>query len=179
MKNKKWMLPASVGALLLTLLAGILIGKLWSGTGSEEEVSDWLSDPVENEDGRLKEKNLELLGQVVLLKKMLGEIDGTVVILGPTGSFPIARGRLVWDAAKMEGFIHAVKLKSSGGSWFVEGYDKGKRSIRCEVAAPDAEGKIQQVFRPQGRLLGWDEFRLIHQNEQGKQEVVLVGQRSL
>lgn|GEM_PF-1141939 len=179
MKIKKWILPASIGVLALTLLAGILIGRLTGPNQESEEVSDWLDPPLEDESSRLKEKNLELLGQVILLKKMLGEVDGELVLLGPAGSFPISRGRLVWDAAQMEGFIHAVKLKPATGRWFVQGYNKGLALGLCEVGGPDEEGLLQEMFRPEGRLLSWDEFRLIHENEQGEQEVALVGKRSL
>lgn len=179
MKTKKWMLPACIGVLVLTLLAGILIGRL-AGTGGQiEAASDWLEEPAADESGRLKEKNLELLGQVILLKKMLGEIEAEVVLMGPGGSYPISRGRLIWDAARMEGFIHAVKLKPATGRWFVQGYHQGKPLGLCVVAAPDAEGLLQEMFKPEGRLLSWDEFRLIRESEQGEQEVVLVGKRSL
>ncbi len=179
MKTKKWILPACICVLLLTLLAGILIGRLTATGEQAEAASDWLEEPVENESGRLKEKNLELLGQVILLKKMLGEIEAEVVLLGPGGSYPISRGRLIWDTARMEGFIHAVKLKPTVGKWFVQGYYQGKPLGLCEVPAPDADGLLQEMFKPEERLLSWDEFRLIRENEQGEQEVALVGKRSL
>ncbi|MEM6601012.1 MAG: hypothetical protein AAF649_06475, partial [Verrucomicrobiota bacterium] len=142
------------------------------------DASEWLEAPAEDTGGDLKEKNLELLGQVMLLKKMLGEIDAEVVLLGPVGSYPISRGRLIWDTAGMEGFIHAVQLKPAAGKWFVQGYDEGRPLGLWEVPAPDREGLLQESFRPQGRLLSWDEFRLIREDEQGEQEVVLVGKRS-
>lgn len=169
-----------MGVLLVTLLAGVVIGRLTSSGEPAQEVSEWLEEaPPENEAERIKEKNLELLGQIVLLKKMLGEIDGEVVLLGPAGSFPISRGRLVWDAAKMEGFVHAVQLKPISGQWFVQGYDEGKPLGLCKVPAPNADGLLQEMFKPEGRVLSWDEFRLIRIREDGEQEVALVGKRSL
>lgn len=180
MKAKKWVLPASIGILLITLLAGVMIGKMLPGSGEAEETSDWLNETEDSaESGSLTQKNMELLGQIILLKKMLGEVDGEVVLLGPVGSYPISRGRLVWDASRMQGFIHAVQLKPATGKWYVDGYFQGKVVARCMVPAPDSEGILQEMFLPEKRLLSWDEFKLVRENEQGEQETVLVGKRSL
>jgi len=180
MKAKKWIIPACMAALILTLLAGFLLGRL---TAPGEQVytgADWLEEaPSETSRVPLKEKNLELLGQVILLKKMLGEIEAEVVLLGPGGSYPISRGRLIWDAAGMEGFIHAVQLKPATGKWFVQGYFEGKPLGLWSVPAPNEEGLLQEMFKPQSRVLNWDEFRLIRKNEAGEQEIALVGKRSL
>ncbi|MEM6601419.1 MAG: hypothetical protein AAF649_08545, partial [Verrucomicrobiota bacterium] len=72
MKGKQWMLPATMGVLLLTLLAGIMIGRFTAPDQQAADASEWLEAPAEDTGGDLKEKNLELLGQVMLLKKMLG-----------------------------------------------------------------------------------------------------------
>lgn len=179
MKNKKWIMTGAVAVLAVTLLAGVLIGRLMAPGVMDEEVSDWLEAPQESQDTDLKQKNLELLGQVILLKKMLGEIDGEVVLLGPAGTHPIARGRLVWDPARMEGFIHAVHLTPHPGKWYVQGYLKGQLQARAEVGMPDRDGLLQEIFKPDKRLLAWDEFRLIHIKDNGEPEVALVGKRSL
>ena len=61
----------------------------------------------------MDERSRQLLvvqGENSLLKRMLGQVDGRVVLLGPTAQGGEARGKLVWDEARQAGYIHITRL---------------------------------------------------------------------
>lgn len=159
---------------------GFFLGRMTAAPGeSGETVDDWLEPAAVAEDAgeRLKQKNLELLGQVMLLKKMLGEVEGQVVLLGPVGEHGIARGRLVWDPVRMEGFVHAVQLPDGGARWSLEILDGDELLTRCPLPAPGDSRQIQAVFRPEKKILSWDRFQLVRTNATNQTEVILAGIR--
>jgi hypothetical protein len=56
---------------------------------------------------------LVVQGENSLLKRMLGQVDGRVVLLGPTAHGAEARGKLVWDEARQAGYVHITRLTPS------------------------------------------------------------------
>lgn len=168
------------GVFLLAGSGGFFLGRTTTPSSStEESVDDWLGAPADTESPlkRMKEKNLELLGKIMLLKKMLGEIEGELVLMGPVGERATSRGRLVWDSARMEGFIHAVQLPAGPAVWQVEIFHKNQLLTQCPLPAPDVGGILQAGFRPNKRILEWDRFQLVRQSQGQEMEVVLAGVR--
>jgi len=164
----------SVFCLLASAGFGYWLGSFSGESGAEAGAeTDWLT---ESKEPRATDKEvMELRGQVMLLKKMLGEIDGHVVLLGPVGPTPVARGRLVWDAARMQGFLHAVHLPTEPAAWTLDIRYEGKTVASCPLPSPKA-GVIQSVFRPGQRVLQWDRF-VVSRRENETVEEVLVGIR--
>ncbi|MEM6822719.1 MAG: hypothetical protein AAF558_12365 [Verrucomicrobiota bacterium] len=162
--------------LVIGLITGLAIGWFVGGGASDAGLSMIHEEPSQAMASQ-PEKLLEARAQVTLLKKMLGEIESDLILMAPVGSQPIARGRLVWDSTRMEGFLYAIHLESSAEVWELEIVSDGKNVATCQVSAPTEGGKVQSVFRPSNRVLKWDEFRLIGVASSGEREVVLVGKR--
>ncbi|MGF1678422.1 MAG: hypothetical protein ACFCUX_04415 [Candidatus Methylacidiphilales bacterium] len=160
---------------LLLLLLGFAMGRI---TLPADQSRLPRVPEVTQASGDVVEQKLQLAGQVILLKKMLGEVDGEVVLMGPVGRHPISRGRLVWDSLNMEGFLHAVHLGSVSGQWKVEVFHQDRLVTSMPVTPPDSEERIQCFFKSSQRVLAWDTFRLIQLLPDGAEEIILLGKRA-
>jgi len=117
--------------LLLAAVAGALFGRHYLPVVVE--------GPVQSEYLSLKSEN-------VLLKKMLGQVEGDVVVLGPAGESKTS-GRLVWDKILQGGFLYLSGLPEAvpGNITLWVGED-AKQLVSCgEFAIED--GRIQSAYR--------------------------------
>jgi len=57
-----------------------------------------------------QEEALSIQGENSLLKKMLGQVESQIVILGPIGKKSDVQGKLVWDKTLQQGFFHVEGL---------------------------------------------------------------------
>jgi hypothetical protein len=125
-------------------------------------------------------RELQLDAEITLLKRALGELSGTVALLGPEENGAKARGKLVWDTHMQKGFIQVSHLFPIGDDqvfrlWAV---DKNGKHTLCEMLRVDSSGRVQQsfgvtkpVFRPEHF-----EVRLQQASVQTQEgEVILAG----
>ncbi|MDZ4787380.1 MAG: hypothetical protein SH807_00370 [Blastochloris sp.] len=57
------------------------------------------------------EEFLSVKGENTLLKKMLGQMEGKIILLGPVGKNSQLQGKLVWDKTLQQGFLHLSGLE--------------------------------------------------------------------
>jgi hypothetical protein len=93
-----------------------------------------------------QEDFLSVKGENTLLKKMLGQVEGEIVILGPVGKQSGVQGKLVWDKTMQQGFLHAegmdatltyqLVLKSRQGAEVVVAEESGQTLWQIQFKTP-------------------------------------------
>lgn len=126
--------------LLAGLLAGLLLFYGASLLPGKKTVR--IAQPVQAPDTVLHEEMLSVKGENALLKKMLGQVEGEVLILGPAGKKSAVHGKLVWDMPMQQGFLHAEDLDPALAYQLVLKTKQGAAVVVAECAG-------QQVWQIQ------------------------------
>lgn len=150
LKNAWWGWPIALVVVILS--AGYHISnldyqlsKLREQAGVEVSSEQSLQDAV----AQLKEENLSL-------KQMVGQVEGKVIIMGPTADGRIAYGKVAWDDARQTGYFHATHLQKTEIG-YVYRFFMGKSEtemILCRSFQPEEDGRASFSFRPKKRMLG-------------------------
>jgi hypothetical protein len=92
---------------------------------------------------------LALQSENILLKKMLGQISGQIVVLGPASEKAgSAVGKIVWDKATQGGYLYAGNLPDTSLQYSLWIQDDGGERFYCGQFAVGANGEIQASFQP-------------------------------
>ncbi|MDR0533195.1 MAG: hypothetical protein LBH01_04500 [Verrucomicrobiales bacterium] len=136
---------AVIMLLFLAVVVGVAVlvyknlnGESWSVAGN-----NWFGDRVSRSD------YLALQAENTLLKKMLGQIAGQVVILGPSSDkvdSPV--GKIVWDKATQGGYLFAKGLPDTAVNYSLWMQDENGERYYCGVFSVGANGEIQSPFQP-------------------------------
>lgn len=141
-----------VGLLFLVLLAG---GVAWVWKEDSAPAAKTGSLPSEPE-----QELLLLRAENRMLKAMLGQVDGKVLLLGPTSSGRKGYAKVVWDESLQSGYFYATQLPAQSPS---EVYQlslgaPGQPLAKCCTFVPDKDGRVRQAFSSAVRLFGASEF---------------------
>ncbi|MDR2463275.1 MAG: hypothetical protein LBD30_05810 [Verrucomicrobiales bacterium] len=91
---------------------------------------------------------LRVQAENVLLKKMLGQVAGRVVVLGAASEKSgEAAGRLVWYKAVQGGSLLARNLPDAGALYSLWIGNEGGKLYYCGVFAANADGEAQGAFQ--------------------------------
>ena len=90
---------------------------------------------------------LALKGENTLLKKMLGQVEGDVVVLGPVGNAGKTSGKLVWDRTLQGGFVHVNSLPDSHATYSLWAAESADKLVFCGIFTPDERELIQAPFK--------------------------------
>lgn len=102
------------------------------------------------------EELLSLRAENTLLKKMLGQVEGRVAVLGPASAGGTARGKLVWDEALQRGYLYADHLPlplPQGKALYLWAWSDRPNPVPCARIEVSGEGPVTRAFAPSERLL--------------------------
>jgi len=116
----------SKGLLLGVILALGLFYGVQRLTGNKAAVT-----PVEH--SAEAQEMLSVKGENTLLKKMLGQVEGEVLIVGPVAKKAEIHGKLVWDNSMQQGFLHVQGLNPAAGYELVLVTQKGRSVVVSEL----------------------------------------------
>lgn len=141
-----------VGLLFIVVLAGG-VAWIWKEDSAPQEKTGGLPSEQEQELLLLRAENRMLRG-------MLGQVDGKVLLLGPTSSGRKGYAKVVWDESLQSGYFYATQLPAQSPS---EVYQlsmgvAGQPLVKCCTFVPDKDGRVQQAFSPAVRSFGVTEF---------------------
>jgi hypothetical protein len=144
-----WLKPVLLLIILLPLFAGGVLVSSWFAMRTEEKKKRALPAPPED--------IIALRAENTLLKKMLGQVEGKVAVLGPvSGTTSSPRGKLVWDESLQQGYLHLaglpVPLPEGQALYLWALTDKGPPQP-CARMEPAADGTLSRRFLPPVRLL--------------------------
>jgi hypothetical protein len=100
-----------------------------------------------------REDYLSLQAENTLLKKMLGQIEGDVVTLGPANNESMAIARLVWDKTTQGGYLYAHHLPESATGYSLWVQNDIGESTYCGIFNLNTNGEIQSNYRSANRVL--------------------------
>lgn len=144
-----WLKPVLLLIILLPLFAGGILVSTWFAMRTEEKKKRALPAPPED--------IIALRAENTLLKKMLGQVEGKVAVLGPvSGSSSAARGKLVWDESLQQGFLHLGGLPvplPEGQVLYLWALTDKTTPLPCARMEPGADGTLSRRFLPPERLL--------------------------
>ena len=122
-------------------LAGLLGAGFFYYQGSRHHVSGaGLTTTSEADYLALKAEN-------TLLKKMLGQIECEVVVMGSLGVEGKTSGKLVWDKTLQGGFLHVDHLPDAQATYSLWMGGAADKLVSCGVYTPDENGLIQAAFK--------------------------------
>ena len=93
---------------------------------------------------------LSVKGENMLLKKMLGQVESQIILIGPVGKKSSIQGKLVWDKTMQQGFLHATGLETALGYQLVL---KAKSGTEIVVMEGAGQSLWQGQFKTPRRLL--------------------------
>lgn len=155
-----WLKPILFIIILLPLFAGGVLVSTWFAMRHEEKKKRALPVPPED--------IIALRAENTLLKKMLGQIDAKVALLGPISGTPETagtspRGKLVWDETTQQGYLHLSRLpvplpeQQALYLWAIN--NKGQ-TYPCARMEPQPDGTVSRRFLPPERLLQIQAFQV-------------------
>ncbi|MDX6767233.1 MAG: anti-sigma factor [Candidatus Methylacidiphilales bacterium] len=107
---------------------------------------------------------ISLEAENTLLKKMLGQVEGRVAVLGPIEDGGSARGKIVWDESLQQGFVFVAHLPEppppQGKAFFLWADDGSGTLLPCARLEPAPDGSIRRAFSPPKRILKAQKFVL-------------------
>lgn len=123
---------------LLAALALVVAYSFWGKTVPEQLPEA----PIEE-----SQPYLALKGENILLKKMLGQVESEVILLGPVRSGSVTHGKLVWDKALQQGFLYIDELPEREGQ-FVLVFGEGEGRVKMgSFHKPEGLKDISVSFR--------------------------------
>lgn len=140
--KKQWIVISSVLG-----VCALVIGSLYWFTLKLHEASQNKGLPVII----TEQEFLSVQGENTLLKKMLGQINGNVIVIGPVEKKSQLQGKLVWDKTLQAGFLHLTGLDPSITYQLILKSNQGVEQVVAEsVPAVDP---WQVHFKSSQRLL--------------------------
>jgi hypothetical protein len=100
------MKPFWKGAIMGTLVGGVLafvIALFFKGQETSQSQAALAKVSVE--------EHFSLKGENMFLKKMLGQFEAEIILLGPVASKSEVQGKVLWDKSMQQGFIHVSGLE--------------------------------------------------------------------
>lgn len=155
-----WLKPVLLLIILLPLFAGGILVSTWFAMRNEEKKKRALPLPPEDV--------IALRAENTLLKKMLGQIEGKVAVLGPVSpstatASTAPRGKIVWDESTQQGYIHLSRLPvplPEGQALYLWAITEKSSPLPCARMEPSPEGTISRRFLPPERLLKVKAFQV-------------------
>jgi len=169
-----WVRPIILSVILLPLLAGgVLLAIFFNMRTLEKRRAQ--TAPKSPQDISLQAEN-------TLLKKMLGQVEGRVAVLGPVADGGEARGKIVWDEALQQGFLFVAHLPeplAPGKALFLWA-DSGDGKLQaCARLEPLPDGSVRRAFIPPTRVLKAQKFVLTSGDGQGlknmREKIIVEG----
>ncbi|MDD5261932.1 MAG: hypothetical protein PHD76_08815 [Methylacidiphilales bacterium] len=128
---------------VLLVIGALLAGYFYMKGQKHSVFSSQVASPAYGPD------YLALKAENTLLKKMLGQVEGDVVILGPVGTEGKTNGKLVWDKVLQGGFIHVENVPVNGHSYSLWIGQDSKKLVLCQTFTPTDAGLIESAFKAQ------------------------------
>ncbi len=150
---------------VLLVIGALLVGYFYMKGQKHSMLSSQVTSPLYGSD------YIALKAENTLLKKMLGQVEGDVVVLGPVGSGAKTNGKLVWDKVLQGGFIHVENVPANGHSYSLWIGQDSKKLALCETFTPTETGLIESAFKAKEPVFKAHVFLL---SEGHDSDVVLV-----
>jgi|GEM_PF-1886047 len=153
-----WLKPVLLIIILLPLFAGGILVSTWFAMRNQEAKKRELPAPPED--------IIALRAENTLLKKMLGQVEGKVAILGPlsgTSTPASPHGKIVWDESLQQGFLHLSGLPvplPEGQVLYLWAFTDKAAPLPCARMEPAPEGTLSRRFIPPERLLKVKKFQV-------------------
>lgn len=157
-----WTRPVIFIVLMIPLLAGGVLLSIFFNMRTEEK--------RRAEAAPRTAEQISLQAENTLLKKMLGEVEGQVAVLGPVEHGGEVRGKLVWDEALQQGFLYVAHIPEplAPGKAFFLWADAGDGQLQaCARLEPLPDASIRRAFSPPKRVLKAKTFILTMGDAQG------------
>lgn len=157
-----WIRPVILSVLLIPLLAGGVLLAIFFNmrTLEKRRAANAPKTPQE----------ISLQAENTLLKKMLGEIEGRVAVLGPVEDGGNTRGKIVWDESLQQGFLfiaHLPEPLAPGKALFLWADTGDGKPLPCARLEPDPDGSVRRAFVAPQRILKVQKFILTSGDAQG------------
>lgn len=151
-----WLKPVPLLIILLLLIAGGVLVSSWFAIRNQQPQTSQIPAPSED--------IIALRAENTLLKKMLGQVEGKVAVLGPTSTATSSpRGKIVWDEALQQGFLHLSGLPvplPEGQALYLWAWTDKPAPLPCGRMEPDPEGTLSHHFIPPQRLFKIRKFQV-------------------
>jgi hypothetical protein len=157
-----WLKPILLMIILLPLFAGGVLVSTWFAMRNQEAKKRALPLPPEDV--------IALRAENTLLKKMLGQVEGKVAVLGPTAAGGATRGKVAWDESLQQGFIHLSHLPDAipdDKALYLWAWTDKPHPVPCARMEAGPTGEITRRFVPPERLLRLKKFQVTLGDKRG------------